>query len=1323
MRTWKSFIPVIGVVTLILSLLLSCTSSVQDGQADKLYSLLPPVPPTGDPGLNFPTDPELNLPGLNLKSFLGGEAVKGGQSYPIKWFLEPIDPSDEGLYSTKLQYSKDGGTTWITIVESVPSVGAKLIEYQWSIGSDVNWEGDAFRIRITTTNVYGIKYSKESEANFTIDNTPPVIANSSFKVNSAQSEEIPGQGWTKIEISRSYMSLAFSVSDTLSPVSEFCVKMDSVVTPTGEDPCWKILKNMGITPALQMNITDVPAFVGFVPRNAEIRLWTRDAAGNISTLTGGTGVYNKDRSSIIFNPAKPPEVTNVLISNKSDPSIPPTRDELTTTGGITDKVYIKWKINPNGRGGQLAEAGGVKLEYTTDEENFFPVTLESIKDQDNSANGYCFTDGDIDGAIPLFSGCYTWAGVNIPSGYFRVRVVVTNDVGLVSAASTSPMNSGFFRSVVGNTDIGIGNSAEGAMYFYTGGGDTSWNNPGSLLVTRRGRIYVKDERMGIIVIDPADGVNRVFIKRGDPKLVIQEGEDVDVSLARSVPLRIALDYQDRLLILEKNRVRRVDSNNVISTIIGLKPGTDGKLESGTYRFKDNGLVAGEGKANWYEKNIDGSYKHLTSEGCFSVYTTPGIQSLYYEFNNIGAGTFMWPLPNGDIYFSSSDSWNRKIQTDLDAAPYFAVYKENDLKGKPVQRIYPLRLCGSGVNYNKQDPYRKYDGLIIDAIPGINFNPYTSMVESLSFRVRPPDNFANRQPYGVTFNPRSGRSRGSNTIYPVPSHNGAFSWWGGSSYIPNRKGGLHFLHYWDGAYKYNASYNQWEPIFNTRQNGQCFDGTKTRDCYVDILDLFVTEDNITYFFDRGRIRAISNNKIKTIFGQSRKYGDFQNPSSARLNVVEYLGVWGNDDRIVVYDTREYVAREIQQGISIKTVMGSNGEGKCEVVDGEYSCTTGVYYWGRPSAKINNTVDSSTKVGSLNMDASWWGIHYWDWSTGFTVDRDNGDIYSFAGGGPLAGGNHGFSGIARYFINPSYNTDSATVEKRQGQMIGGAYSASKYFLTTGATSCDNSSAFGCRFDASPDSGNGLYGGGSYMPVIPTLGKDFVTGKKTLIAATHDRGYDSKDANGNNVNSYKHCYMKAISLPNNIVANQPIAALDLPSSLVQHVMGNNDRCVGYGGNGEGLPADGTVMTSNANFPSWHSTTIPHRFLEDEDAMFMSWRGSRRIVKVPFVRSSVQGVGENIITGAAAIVTELTLPRGIINFNYRISSAGKKQFFYCEGGGNMYMNEGGIETQIPFPKGSGISCHDRGKSIEWNKEKTALYFVYAQNGLTGIGEFYVGD
>jgi hypothetical protein len=301
------------------------------------------------------------------------------------------------------------------------------------------------------------------------------------------------------------------------------------------------------------------------------------------------------------------------------------------------------------------------------------------------------------------------------------------------------------------------------------------------------------------------------------------------------------------------------------------------------------------------------------------------------------------------------------------------------------------------------------------------------------------------------------------------------------------------------------------------------------------------------------------------------------------------------------------------------------------------------------------------------------------------------------------------------------------RRQGQMIIGHYNNPwKYFVTKGDTSCDNKSGMACYLGGSPDSGNGLNAGWNYAVVVPAIGKDKVSGKKTIIATTHDWSFDHYDEKNNWIGSHKHCFMKAIRLPNNVPNGAPIAAgTDLNSSLVQHVMGSNDRCVGYGGNGEGLPKDGTVMTDNPNFPSWHSTTIPHRFMTEgnEDAMLMSWRGSSRIVKVPFVRSSVAGVGEGIITGSSAIVTAATLPRAILGFNYRFSGTNALQIYYCATNGLLYKYEGGIETPLTFPTGSGITCHNRGKSIEWNNNKTAFYFIYTQNGLTGIGEYYVGN
>lgn len=1277
-----------------------CTSSVQDGSSEKLYNTLPPLPPTGDPGLNNPRDPELNMPGLNLKNFIGGEYIKGGQTLEVKWFLEPIDTKDEGLYSTKIEYSKDGGTTWNVIAPSIPSIGAQLMTYPWTPGGDVSAESASYKIRVTTLNSYGTQYSKETEGSFTIDNTAPSIVDGSLKVNNTGNTYTDGQGYSKIEVNRTYMGLGFSAQDSLSPVHAFCIKINSAVAPKVDDDCWKNFSLVDVEPAKTVDVASVPAFIGFVPSSFDIRLWVADKAGNISVLDTGTGKVNKDRALVDFRPKNVPTVSRISVTNTVQPSTPPERSELIVNAG--DKVYIKWNALPGGNG-SFADKDGLVLEYTLDEENFMPVTDKPII---NGNNGNCFTAGDQSNDSneeDLYTGCYVWSGADVPAGYFKIRLRTTNDVGLVGTVTSSPMNSGNFRNVAGNTDNSMGNSGETTIFNYTQ--DHGRVLPGSIVVTSWGRIFIRDNRYGIISIDPNDGLAKVYIKLGKAEDAVQPGEDVNISQAATRPLRIALDYKDRLIILERNRVRRVEKDGTISTIIGVKPGFE--------KFADNGLIAGDDKADWFQKNSSGEYRNLTSEGCFKTSGVSGIRAQYFQFDAMNENNaFLWPLPNGDIYFSTSNSWDQPVQSAEGKAPYFGIYIEKDYAGRSVDRVYPLRLCGKGAYYTTQEPYLNFKDvdLRIRATPGLLFNPANSYVESLSFRATQPIDSRSEKPYGVTFNPRSGKSRGSNTIYP-----NAISSWGHGTYMPGRKGELYAVHYTTGVTKYNASLNTWEKVFRGGI-GQCEDTTKASDCYVNILDFFPTLDNVPYFFDRGRIRVVNNQKVLTLFGQSRAAGNGGSPFTARFNLIEHFGVWGagSNKKIIVYDTLERIMREIQPGYRIDQTMGNDGQGLCkkDPSTGQCSWETGFYNWGSPNAKAGNVFDPATKVGSLDMKASVYTPQYWDWGTGFVVDPKNGDIYSHSSGGPL-------HGIARYFLGAD--------GRRYGQMVMGNYSASKIFLTKGADSCDNKTAFNCAVT----SRTRQYFTSVYNVVVPAFGVDFKTKKNTILATTHDWSYTSTNDRGERLGSYRQCYMKAIKLPEVPEAGGAIGSDKVGStSLVQHMMGSEGECVGYGGGVEAMPTTpGTSMTDNKNFPSWHSSSLPHRFVEDSDSMFMTTRGSKQILKVDFVRSSVSGVGTDIITGSTINSVAGDLGRLIYSFNYKKVASGYV-FYYCAGNGNLYefrvtgSNGVGTNKQLELPVGSGIKCSTRGKSIEWSDDdKTSFYFVYTQNGLNAIGEYYVGS
>ncbi|MBN8537714.1 MAG: hypothetical protein J0M15_11730 [Deltaproteobacteria bacterium] len=179
----------------------------------------------------------------------------------------------------------------------------------------------------------------------------------------------------------------------------------------------------------------------------------------------------------------------------------------------------------------------------------------------------------------------------------------------------------------------------------------------------------------------------------------------------------------------------------------------------------------------------------------------------------------------------------------------------------------------------------------------------------------------------------------------------------------------------------------------------------------------------------------------------------------------------------------------------------------------------------------------------------------------------------------------------------------------------------------------------------------------------------------------------------------------------------------------MGKDGDCAGYSGVTERISSvGGTVLTNDNNFPSWHSTTIPHRFIPTEDSLFMSWKGSKTILKIDFIRQSVAGVGDNVIIGRRVNSLVADLPHSILSYNFKKTAVSKTVFYYFATNAKLYKfivsesNGVGTATELILPSSS-MSCSTRGKSLEWTStSKEVFYFVYRQNGLDAIGEYYVG-
>jgi hypothetical protein len=1257
--------------------------------------------------------PDCILPGLNILSFVGAAplAYKAG-THTIKWLLKPIDVLDEGLYSTKIEYSKDGGTSWTTMVESVPSVGDKEITYNWVVPDSADWEGDQFKIRLTTNNTYGGSYSKESDT-FAFDNQIPQIDTSSLRINGSSADEVT--------IIRNFMKVNFSATDTITPITDVCIKTYLANRPNEDDVCWKPLKFLGYPVSKSVIITDIDAFVGFISGVYDLHLWVKDAAGNIS----GEAL----KTNIRYRPATPPKVSNVIASNmalESGGTIIGRGNLVSNTGAI----YIYWRIEPNADGYDLTNP--ITLRFSLDEKNY-----QTIVDGLQPSASNCQFDQN------TFTGCYRWEGSNIPatSNYFRVRVVAKNSAGLIAANISEPFNTGSFRSMAGSTDFGLGSSAQSMIFFYDGGSTTEQTDHQRFVVTRAGRLYIRDNMHGVVVIDPSDSSPKEFVKKSTNNAERLTGtlfKTTTTSEATIIPKRIALDYQENILVLERDRIWKIEPSGNMTPLVGVEE------TKKILKQKENAdWIGNNGLSTWFPSTSEqfpkGPLTYVTlppgatSEsgdfkyGCFKD-MTPGIPADEFKFDNNEYTSFIWPLPNGDFFFSVKPVSLQSLQSEISTQPYYAYYKAKDSKGNDHKRVYPLRLCGVGANgpnyANSQEPYRKLNDLLIWGVPGISFSRKSGTPDNFALRVcspdpKPPATRTDCVMWGVNFHPRTGQSRGANTIYPPVVRHGTLP------LFPSRLGQMHAIHWARGLLKYNPSYNRWDLIVGYSEagktwiNGQCEDTTPTKcpadNSYVDLQDAFITEDNVIYIMDRGRIRAVTEDgNIVTLFGQSRNFGDGGIPQSARFGKIDSFGVSGNDDRIVIVDDTEKIMRELTQGVVIQKIAGKDEKVDSLPVLASMTLSNG-------TTIIQNVI--SNELPNVPFMSIWWG-----WSFGIGVDRNTGEIWATSNPFPSTN-RYGPSGIARVFKDEG---------KVYGQMT--AYpqpsTGTFKFMDTGALSCDGKSASLCKFvDA-----NNRYS--HIAPIITAFGTDFKTSHKNLLVTNwvHDGTF------------YRSCYAKILRLPAKM--DDVFTTTGSSGSLVQHFFGkpnsasaSEQKCL-QSGAGVEMPSDGTLMRDRNEFSFSHSGNINGQFMTEEDSVLVSWRGSRRIVKVPIMRDS-----NDVIVGAGTLQTLAWLPKGVVAFNYKSVKDANNQVtqfkvFYCgtdsklyrytlvpgadtvtsdnmstdSNGKNIYKADNmptshGTAAQLTLPPG--IQCSTDGEVIEFNKLRTSFYFVYKQNQMTGVGEY----
>ena len=818
-------------ICFLLSGLFSCQAEITDPIVQQSQA------PVGDSDFDE-WDPGLVLvPGLNLVTFTDGDRettwpyYKSNTTHTIKYQIvsgtSNVDGSvDPGLYTVRLEFSTNSGTTWATIpgAAALPSTAGSEGSFAWAVTTGSQPDGVNYKIRATATNAAMKTIMTESSRTFTIDGTAPTInffGLTAGALGVVSVGDVNDNSVAKV-VNRSFFETRVAVSDTTTVVKFICVKAFDAIAPAVDDMCWQDLETAA---SKSLTKTDISTFVGFVQNTYKISVWAQDFAGNISVLTAGAGLENKDQVTIAYNPAVAPTITNMIGSTNDSVSLSPTKDQ--TTFVQNQDLFIRWKVTDT----DLLTAP-ISLFYTLDEVTFYPIA--GMQDITNTAVG-CTIDGN-------YTGCRRIAAPT--DKYFKIQIKVKDQSGLVSLSATSALNTEKFSIVAGNTDLGINGSANKAIFLSQVRAADVPGDFGTLAVSSKGKVYFMDATRGVLLVDPVDGVQKVFLAKSGSKT----GDSGPVSAATTIGNgKINVDFQDRLLVFDGDRIRRVEANGTINTIIG------------------------GGTITTYTKAV--AAKSLKFSTTMNMYTLFQV------------------LPNGNIWFTIGNPTAQVYDYTI------GIYKAAE------DKVYFMKLSGKG-RYG--DPEYVYSTDYIRTI-ALSFNYRTSQPEFLvSYICYPVPGGCGH--YVANFNARNGVAVGYGTHAPN------YAYWE-TQMFASRRGAVYWLgaHYPFKLGKYNVATNQWNTVVGGQTQGYCADGGVAASCNISGIDAFVDATNTVYFNDAGQIRVIlPDGKLKTLFGERKSAGDGASPLAARMNGVNYMGVWGTSDTVVAADNKEFNVREITQG---------------------------------------------------------------------------------------------------------------------------------------------------------------------------------------------------------------------------------------------------------------------------------------------------------------------------------------------------------------------------------------------------------------------------
>ncbi len=831
--------------------------------------------------------------------------LPNGISYPVKWRLTEASVSAASTF--KIEYSLNNGSSWV--VQTNMPVGqagphaSTLFTYNWSVPAGT-YPSSLLRITLTDNNAM-TGTATSNVFRILVDINAPNMLAGGMTINGST---------TPPPTPQKYVSVSLGAIDDDTNITHFCLKNGSAA-PTASDGCWRAVDapQPGLVASETLSLVNFPYLLGFVPGSFNVYAWIKDLSGNISTNTATVG---KDMVSITYFGDYSPVLTNFIVSNTRTPPNPITANEMEFDD--TDPVYIKWTASDD-----KGVTPTIKLAYTKDDVTFTEIASNLSNSLNNCSTlneaGTTLDDGS--------TGCYEWVTpTELANQYFRVQLIVEDTAQQATSILSLPINSTRFKILAGNVDPGVNSHAKSAIIAVPGSPSLY-----SLAVASDGKVFVRDANYGLMYINPQTGIfEQLLTVTGT-----STGDNGPVRSAGAKQIyKITMDYQDRLIIWDYDRIRRIDTKTEpmqIETIIGA-----------------------------YNNGVSGTQTTdtVTNPADLKVYPGPTDP------------TFLQPLPNGDIYFQSG--------------PYGTVNDGNVLRiyrgSLPAPTIASIRVSGSGAYADYGTPTAFPMSLTSDTVSSysLDFNSSTSVLNKIMVKLQ-------EYPYGCSFYTLASvdLSTYASTGPHPPEHISTCGDWATRNGLDGKMYHINNNVAWPiQVSRYNAGTNSNVVILGAGQ-GFCADGTPATSCRTNLTDIFVTQQGKVFFLDNGLVRVIDDSgNVQTLYGQTKTYGNNGLAQDARFNSIYYID-HGVGDNVIIYDSAEKVIREVRPNDLTSQVVLLAGNGQSGTVDFNIAAnaqTLNGASWDQPGSFVTNPVDGTVyfsclrpSLCKLNRGTGKWELH--------------------------------------------------------------------------------------------------------------------------------------------------------------------------------------------------------------------------------------------------------------------------------------------------------------------------------------------------------------